>query len=126
MSSLVPEIFLILYYYYYANKTTHDFTSGSSMVPKYKISNISVNNKVMLLKFGTSLKYITWYIVCCCYGNTLGSSSLSCRMAIPVFHLFQASFSFKPFIGRSSAISTLCLFGIGQCISPYRVTNGTS
>ena len=29
--------------------------SGSSMVPKHKINNISANNKVMLLKLGTSI-----------------------------------------------------------------------
>ena len=47
-------------------------------------------------------------------------------MAIPVFHLFKASSAFKTFMGRSCAITKLCMFGIGLCISPYRVTNGNS
>ena len=52
ISSLVPEIFTILYY---ANELIDDVTSGSSMVPKHKINNISANNKAMLIKLGTSI-----------------------------------------------------------------------
>ena len=47
ISSLVPEIFMILYY---ANKLNDGVKSGSSMVPKHKINNISANNKAMLIK----------------------------------------------------------------------------
>ena len=50
ISSLVPEIFMILYY---SNQLIDDVMSGSSMVPKHKINNISENNKAMLLKLGT-------------------------------------------------------------------------
>ena len=31
--------------FYYANKISDDVTSGSSIVPKRKINNISANNK---------------------------------------------------------------------------------
>ena len=50
ISFLVPEIFMILCY---ANELTNDVTSGSSMVPKHKINNISANNRAMLIKLGT-------------------------------------------------------------------------
>ena len=44
ISSLVPEILTILYY---ANELTDDVMSSSSMVPKHKINNISVNNEAI-------------------------------------------------------------------------------
>ena len=52
ISSLVPEIFMILYH---ANELTDDVTSGSRMVPKHKINKISANNKAMLIKLGIGI-----------------------------------------------------------------------
>ena len=52
ISSLVPDMFTTLHY---ANQLIVDVTSGSSMIPKHKIINISANNKAMLIKLGTSI-----------------------------------------------------------------------
>ena len=51
ISSLVPEIFTILYY---ANKITDDVTNCSNMVPKRKMMNISANNRDVHLKLGNN------------------------------------------------------------------------
>ena len=90
--------------------------SGSSIVPKHKINNISANNKAMLVKLGISivLKEIHHMVhILMMLWHTLGSRSILCRTAIPVFHLFQASSALKTFMGRSSAMGTLCMFVIG-------------
>ena len=81
--------------------------SGSSVVPKHKINNISANNEAMLVKLGTIIIHHHY----CAYFDlamaTLGSRSPSCRRTIPIFNLFQASATLKTFIGRSSAMGTL-------------------
>ena len=51
ISSLVPEIFTILYY---ANYITDDVTNCSNIVPKHKMRNISANNRVILLNLGNN------------------------------------------------------------------------
>ena len=51
ISSLILEIFTILYY---AIKMTDDVTNCSNMVPKHKMTNISANNRKMHLKLGNN------------------------------------------------------------------------
>ena len=51
ISSLVPEIFRILYY---ANKLTDDRHNCSITVKKHKLTNISANEKAMRMKLGNS------------------------------------------------------------------------
>ena len=55
---------------------------------KHKMTNISANNSPMHLKLAIimySRKYTTWCIFWCCYGNTLGSSSLSALNQLSLF-----------------------------------------
>ena len=69
-------------------------------------------------------KYITWCISSSCYGSTLGSRSLFLQNENPCFSSFSSLLRIQNLYRRSSAMRTLFMFGIGRCISPYRVTSG--
>ena len=56
---------------YYANEESDDVIGGSTKTVQHWIKNISRNG-------GAPEMYITkekaWHLLCCCHGNTLGSS----------------------------------------------------
>ena len=89
MSFFVLEMFTFLYY---ANEESDDVIGGSMKTAQHSIENNSRNIKAVFFALGTSNVHHNkkeWHPLCCCHGNTVGSSLFLWKTKYPHLQPFK-------------------------------------
>ena len=84
----------ILTFLYYANEESDDVIGGSTKTAQHSIEYNSRNIEAVFFKLGTSnvhhKRMTEWHLLCCCHGNTLGSSLFLWKTKYPPFATFKS------------------------------------